>query len=363
MIRESFTPDFLSDWFGPPGKGDLYDAATGGDLRTGMEKDQGEEGEDTALQTLIDGFNIPEADARRSALEAVGDLSQWRSLFVAEALLGHWDGYALSANNYRLYRRPADGRFVFILHGMDQILGDPDAPVYPEFHGLAARALIELPHELERYAAEVSRQSDAVWDGSDWTARIRLRADVLETAVARHDATMAEEIRRSADDLADRFQRRRIRIRQAAGHPPERIQLGPGGSISLPSGWYSGDEPGAQFLPPAGTGSPPEWTLRVNAGTEASWRQSLWLPQGRYRFSATVRTRAVETGASHERRGAGLRVLGREERSRAWLSGTRGARLRHVDFDADGPVTLILELAAHSGEAHFDADALTLERR
>jgi hypothetical protein len=363
VLRESFSPEFLSEWFGPPGRGDLYDAATGGDLRMGMEKDQGEEGEGAALQTLIDALNVPEVTARRSALEAVGDLSQWRSVFVAEALLGHWDGYAFAANNYRLYRRPGDGRFVFLLHGMDQILGDPDAPVYPEFHGLAARALIELPGEAEQYAAEVRRQSDSVWGSTDWTARIRSRAEALATAVARHDASQAAGLRQFAIDVVDRFERRRVRVRQAAEHPPEQVQLGPGGRISLREGWYRGEESGAEFLPPDQTEAHPGWRLRATESTEASWRQTLWLPRGRYRFSAAIRTTGVVTEPSGDRRGAGLRVLGREGRSTSWVSGSRGPRLRQFEFEAEGPVTLILELVATSGEASFGSGSLMLERR
>lgn len=277
--------------------------------------------------------------------------------------MGHWDGYALAANNYRLYRRPSDGRFVFILHGMDQILGDPDAPVYPEFHGLAARALIELPGEAERYAAEVRRQADRVWKSTDWTARIRSRAEALATAVARHDETQAVGLRQSAADVVDRFERRRLRVQQAAEHPPERVHLGPGGRISLREGWYRGEESGAEFLPPDRNDARPGWRLRANDSTEASWRQTLWLPKGRYRFSAAIQTTGVVTESSGERRGAGLRVLGQEGRSSSWISGTRGPRPRHLDFEADGPVTLILELVARAGEVRFESDSLILERR
>ncbi|MBL9174988.1 MAG: CotH kinase family protein [Verrucomicrobiales bacterium] len=363
VIRESFTPEFLSEWFGPPGKGDLYDAATGGDLQVGMEKDQGEEGENTALQTLIDALNLPETATRQTALEGIGDLSEWRSVFVAEVLLGHWDGYALAANNYRLYQRPSDGRFVFILHGMDQILGDPDAPVYPEFPGLAARALLELPGEAERYAAEVRRQANSVWKSTDWTARIRSRAEALATAVARHDETQAVGLRQSAADVVDRFERRRLRVLQAAEHPPERVLLGPGGRIALREGWYRGEEPGAEFLPPDQNNAHPGWRLRATEFTEASWRQTLWLPRGRYRLSAVIRATEVVTEHSGDRRGAGLRVLGHEGRYSSWIAGTRGPRRRHLDFEADGPVTLLLELVARTGEARFDSESLTLERR
>jgi hypothetical protein len=40
-----------------------------------------------------------------------------------EILIGHWDGYAGNKNNYYLYQRPSDGKFVFIEYDMDNSLG------------------------------------------------------------------------------------------------------------------------------------------------------------------------------------------------------------------------------------------------
>jgi len=363
VIRESFSPDFLAQWFGAPGKGDLYDAAAGGDLRLDMEKDQGEEGDHAALQELITACENPDAEARRVALSALADLPAWRASFVAEVLLGHWDGYALAANNYRLYQRPSDGRFAFLLHGMDQVLGDPDAPVYTDFHGSAARALGGLPGEMEAYAAEVRRQALTVWASSDWAARIRSRAGALAEAVSGHDEAQSAELLRLGRELEERFLSRCVRVKQAALHPPQRVTLGQGGRVSLSDGWYAGEESGGEFLPPDAASPHRDWQLRAKEGTEASWRQTVWLEPGSYRFSAVIRTTGVETDPDGTLRGAGLRVLGRDLHSRSWIRGNRGPRSRHVDFEADGPVTLLLELRAQSGTASFDAASLTLERR
>lgn len=363
VIRESFSPDFLTEWFGAPGKGDLYDAAAGGDLRLDMEKDQGEEGDNAALQELITACENPDSEARGVALAALADLPAWRATFVAEVLLGHWDGYALAANNYRLYRRPSDGRFVFLLHGMDQVLGDPDAPVYANFQGMAARALEGIPGEMEAYSAEVRRQALTVWASSDWAARIRSRAGALAEAVSRHDAALSSELLRLGRELEERFLSRCARVKQAALHPPQRVTLGRGGRVSLSDGWYAGEESGGEFLPPDAASPHRVWQLRAKEGTEASWRQTVWLEPGSYRFSAVIRTTGVETDPDGTLRGAGLRVLGRDLHSRSWIRGTRGPRSRHVDIEADGPVTLLLELRAQDGTATFDAASLTLERR
>ena len=363
VVRESFTPDFLSQWFGAPGKGDLYDAAAGGDLRLDMEKDQGEEGDHAALQELITACENPDAEARGGALAALADLPSWRASFVAEVLLGHWDGYSLAANNYRLYRRPSDGRLVFLLHGMDQVLGDPDAPVYASFQGMAARALEGMPGGMEAYAAEVRRQALIVWASTDWAARIRSRTVALAEAVSHHDAALPSELIRLGRELEERFLSRCVRVKQAALHPPQRVTLGRGGRVSLSDGWYAGEENGGEFLPPDAASPRRDWQLRAKEGTEASWRQTVWLDPGRYRFTAVIRTTGVVSEPGTPLRGAGLRVLGSDLHSRSWIRGTRGPRSRHVDFEADGPVTLLLELRAEDGVASFNADSLVLERR
>ena len=40
-----------------------------------------------------------------------------------EILIGHWDGYAVNMNNFYLYQRPSDGKFVFIEYDMDNTFG------------------------------------------------------------------------------------------------------------------------------------------------------------------------------------------------------------------------------------------------
>lgn len=42
---------------------------------------------------------------------------------AAEIIIGHWDGYAVNKNNYYLYQKPSDGKFVFIEYDMDNTFG------------------------------------------------------------------------------------------------------------------------------------------------------------------------------------------------------------------------------------------------
>jgi len=57
------------------------------------------------------------------AIQEVFDVDRYLKTLVYEILIGHWDGYAANKNNYYLYQRPSDGKFVFIEYDMDNTFG------------------------------------------------------------------------------------------------------------------------------------------------------------------------------------------------------------------------------------------------
>lgn len=57
------------------------------------------------------------------AIQEVFDVDLYLKTLVYEILIGHWDGYAGNKNNYYLYQRPSDGKFVFIEYDMDNTFG------------------------------------------------------------------------------------------------------------------------------------------------------------------------------------------------------------------------------------------------
>lgn len=363
VVREAFTPGMLSAWFGPTGRGELYDPGRGGDLDPAMKRSGGDSDSAGNLGALIEASQLADPSERSAALAAVLDIGAFNAFTAAEVLVEHWDGYALAANNYRAYRRPADGRFVFLAHGMDQILGDTDSPLYPGFHGRVAAALREIPGQPEAWAAEVRRQVDTVWSREDWQSRIQTRATKLAEAIEVHDASLASTLRELGSDLARRFGERLAYQRPAVRHPPRALPHARSGPILLADGWHPDRDPHPQMSFQVPTEAARSWRLRAESPGWGSWRQTLDLPPGRYRFSARVTTSGVGVGDLESPRGAGLRVLGGEVRSRTWVRGTRHRRECRMEFEAEGPVCLLLELRAGSGTAAFDADSLRLEPR
>ncbi len=106
-----------------------------------------------AIEALPDGGFYP----------AITELVEWEkflSLWAADTMLGHWDGYTFDIiNNYRVYHDPTTGKWTVIPTGADQTLTsnreidpfDPDAL-------LARRCLDEAPCE----AAFVKRLQEAI---------------------------------------------------------------------------------------------------------------------------------------------------------------------------------------------------------
>lgn len=56
-------------------------------------------------------------------IAAVFDVDFYLKTLAIEILAGHWDGYAFNKNNYYLYQRPSDQKFVFIEYDMDNTFG------------------------------------------------------------------------------------------------------------------------------------------------------------------------------------------------------------------------------------------------
>ncbi|OJH35531.1 CotH kinase family protein [Cystobacter ferrugineus] len=124
-VEATDNSDFLEHWFGSD-DGNLYEGQYGSDLNVGQEQtfDQ-DKGEDvgfadlTQLAQALDQMTNP-----ATFLEDVSrviDIDTYVRFAATELFLGHWDGYASYKNNFYLYRRPSDQRWVFIPWGIDQI--------------------------------------------------------------------------------------------------------------------------------------------------------------------------------------------------------------------------------------------------
>jgi hypothetical protein len=56
-------------------------------------------------------------------IEKVLDVESYLKSAAFEILIGHWDGYIYNKNNFYLYQRPSDMRFVYLCYDMDNTFG------------------------------------------------------------------------------------------------------------------------------------------------------------------------------------------------------------------------------------------------
>ncbi|MFN9704477.1 MAG: CotH kinase family protein, partial [Planctomycetota bacterium] len=188
VLREAFDGEFLQRSFG--GKdGNLYDGGFCQDVDQELQRDAGNGPDDRAdLQRLARACQG--VDARReAALQVLIDLPHFLDFLALEAMLGHWDGYSLNMNNYRLWL-PTSRPAVFLPHGMDQLFGDSEASVLDHPPGLVASAVLQVPAFRKRYRERLKALLPLV------------APDRLEPPVTELGATLARDVQPLDPDRA-----------------------------------------------------------------------------------------------------------------------------------------------------------------
>jgi spore coat protein H len=156
VFKEGFDREFLRRLCADAG-GNLYDGGLLQEIDSGLERDEGKRGPPGRdLDRLVAACRLPPGPDRWQAVEEVLAVEPFLTFAALELMTGHWDGYCLSRNNYRLHADPADGgRFHFLPHGMDQIFGDAHAGILDPPHGLVALAVMDNPEWRRRFRERV----------------------------------------------------------------------------------------------------------------------------------------------------------------------------------------------------------------
>ncbi|MCK6572963.1 CotH kinase family protein [Myxococcota bacterium] len=198
---ETLDERFLERAFPGDADGNLYEGFDDLDLWlrdvAAFDQDAGDDDDEKAdLRTLVralDGATPPTFEA---AVGPAVDLDRMRRFFAAEILTGHWDGYAQLRNNYYLYRRPSDDRFVFLPSGMDQAFTRTNNP-YAGPARLFRMCVDWLPCRLPY--AEAIREGAATLATTDWRPEIDRLAALLEEPFSRDRKTPTRPEQRLLD--------------------------------------------------------------------------------------------------------------------------------------------------------------------
>jgi spore coat protein H len=218
VLKEGYDKTFLKTHFGSS-KGNFYDGGFLKDIDQTLELSGAREDvkDQVELKALVAAAREGDRDRRFKALEKLLDLDRFVSYLAIEVISWDWDGYPFKQNNYRLYHDPKLNKVTFIPSGMDQMFADPNGPLFPEFGGLVARALIETPQGRKLYVARTAAIMKDVFVVDRWLKR-------LDELQARIQPELKKVDKGVAEDLPNRVNRLRDAVRQRAKSIGEQLK-------------------------------------------------------------------------------------------------------------------------------------------
>ncbi|MGB3965419.1 MAG: CotH kinase family protein, partial [Planctomycetota bacterium] len=140
VLKEGYDERFAARHLGNA-DGNLYDGGTNGEVHHDLERDAGKGPLNRAdLKALAAACAERDPAAKKRAIAAHLDVDRFLSFMAIEVMIGHWDGYTLNPNNYRIWFDRA-GRATFVPHGCDQVFGDASAELFRQPAGRVAQVV------------------------------------------------------------------------------------------------------------------------------------------------------------------------------------------------------------------------------
>jgi len=356
VLVEGVNKQFLKRYFKDTG-GNIYDGHSGSDVNGDMPTNDGENPRDKSrLRALARAAQESDLQSRMGSLEKTLDVDRFLSFLAMEMILGHWDGYTMNRNNYRIFHDRATDRMVFIPQGLDQVLTRPSSrSIFAPAVGLVARSILEIPEARERYRERVAQLTTNVFRGDAITARIHEVTARMDEAVAGHN------YRAAGDSFAKRVRERAASLQNQVS-PPTQPKFNTVAIAPLKD-WQPKIDQGEPRLEQ----EPGEGNTLLHIATEsfctASWRTTRVLDSGKYRLEARIKTKGVVFPPGDQRAGAGLRI----SRYRTGQKNAGDHDWTPISFDFDvaedqSEIELVCELRANQGDVWFDLESLKLKR-
>lgn len=361
-LKEGFDEEFLERNFpATQGKGALYDGGFLQDIDAALERDEGEGPDDKAdLKALLAACREPDAARRWAAVAQRLDVDAFLNFVAMELMLCHWDGYARNKNNYRVFFRGDTKKAVFLPHGMDQMFGDPNFPVFEVPGTIVSSAVLQNPEWAAKYRKRV-KELLPMFAADKLHARVDAAAQRIRAALSAIDAGRARHVDGRIQEFKGRLNDRQKNIR--AQLPPEPIAFGKQ-NWALVGDWEPFPEGDAKLEKKEISGRP---LLMIETGPSktctASFRTKVRLPKGVYRLEAKVRTVNVKGLNDGKGTGAGLCLVGADRQNTNALVGTSEWRVLAYPFqvaEEARDLELVAELRGTAGGAVFDATSMKL---
>jgi CotH kinase protein len=363
VLREGFDEPFMKRAFGSS-DGNLYDGGFLTDIDSQLETDLGDASNRQDLIGLALACHTSDPDRRIAMIEERLDMDKFLRFMAIERLLGHWDGYTLNMNNYRVFF-PAKGKAVFLPHGMDQLFGDPHAGLYDHSSPLLAAAVMQNDSLRARYQQTLKSLSKLLHPSNAWLSRMDKQREKLVPVLASIDPTLSNAHHDRINELKDRVQQRVEALQSLINEGmSETLELAAGESIQL-TDWYAAVEAENIRVEERAIGDVKCFAIEreVFGDFSSSWRKQVLLQRGKYLLEARVKTEDVIPIGDESGRGAGIRTS-RASRSNEVVSTSDWTRISYEFSVVEDQrmVELVLELRARFGKAWFDRESLKLTR-
>lgn len=311
VLLEGWNRQFIGRHF-PDSRGPLYEGPFLTDIDKPLDVAYGKtNGHRLSIADLLAAAKEADPAKRWARLESVLDMDRFTRHLALDFLAWNGDGYALHANNYRIFHDRSQGRFVFMPHGMDQMSGLDNAPILPGGDGIVAWGVLSLPEGRRRVLERLREFRGSFYKPELIRQRALEIANTIGTALAReagatnippeYMATVAGWVQQVGDRIVSVDEQ----LASITSLRPLKVS-----EVLLLTNWTNQVMRGKpDFVPDARHNL---LGVRTAAGSTGAWTTLVWLEQGRYRLEARAR---IAPAASTNQVSAGLRVRSARKRS------------------------------------------------
>ncbi len=276
VLKEGFDRPFLKRSFPDP-TGNLYDGGFLQDLDAELEKDEGKGPDDRSdLRAVVAAASDPDPASRLRRVESLVDMDAFLTFMAMERMTCHWDGYTNTANNYRIYFDPRQGKAIFLPHGMDQMFGDPAMGLFEPSDKIVAGVVTQNTALRRRYRERLEKLVPLMSPATGLLRRIDEIDRRLRPVIEAMDRDQAARRSTQVAELKGKLVARAANLRRQLAEPEESLQEFDERGVASLGGWSSTSETENAVLDEVETG-PEKRALHIKApegqSCVASWRR------------------------------------------------------------------------------------------
>ncbi|OWK47417.1 CotH kinase family protein [Fimbriiglobus ruber] len=208
-LKEGYDKEFLRINFGSH-NGNFYDGGFLRDIDQPLEliSGKGDVADQGDLKALLAAAREKDEKKRFEKMEKVLDVDRFISFLVLQVVTWDWDGYPIKRNNYRIYHDPKTNKITFLPSGMDQMFGDTNGPILPNFDGIVAAELMKTAAGKKRYYTRMREIMSTVYNVDRLTKRLDELEAVVQPALKSVDDGAGRDYKNQVDRLRDAIKQR-----------------------------------------------------------------------------------------------------------------------------------------------------------